>query len=205
MQISHPSLPRLLLSSLTFVLLHHIRYTLFSSLLFPFPFALPLLFSVSAFLLFPLFCFSFDPIAPGHCYCDSATPLLLLRWPAIAFRKRAANMNGHAYPSSPYGPPSPYHEEEETFELTAPAPQAHRNPNSFDFQFQDAAPSQRPIMPIRPGHNYSPPEYSAPWLQPNPRFSAGPDSFPNTPYDSRAASPTLVCSSSLRPSSQCGR
>ncbi|KAK5798484.1 hypothetical protein VI817_004774 [Penicillium citrinum] len=107
-------------------------------------------------------------------------------------------MNGHAashYPPSPYG--SPYPEEEETYELTPP--QNSRYPNSFDFQFQDSAPSPRPIMPIRPGHtattsttNYSPPEYSSPWLQPTPRLSGGPDSFPNTPYDSRSASPTLV-------------
>ena len=118
-----------------------------------------------------------------------------------------STMNGHAsnYPPSPYGPGpiSPYHEEEETYELTPP--QNYRNPNSFDFQFQDSAPSPRPIMPIRPGHatntttsattstNYSPPEYSSPWLQPTPRFSGGPDSFPNSPYDSRSASPTLVC------------
>lgn len=111
------------------------------------------------------------------------------------------------YPPSPYG--NPYQEEEEdTFELTPP--QNHQNyrshpdssTTSFDFQFPDSAaspstPSTRPIMPIRPGHsynhNYSPPEYSSSWLQPTPRLSGGPDSFPNTPYDSRSASPTLVC------------
>lgn len=135
------------------------------------------------------------------------TPLVPL--PAIALPQacvvsNSSTMNGHAashYPPSPYG--SPYPEEEETYELTPP--QNSRYPNSFDFQFQDSAPSPRPIMPIRPGHtattsttNYSPPEYSSPWLQPTPRLSGGPDSFPNTPYDSRSASPTLVCVAFLR-------
>lgn len=114
-------------------------------------------------------------------------------------------MNGHygqaRYRHSPYGYAS-YEDLEEMVELDT-APPVYRTPNasnnSFDFQFNDVPapvmPSPRPpVMPFRPGHmardEYAPP--GSPWLQPTPRSSAGPDSFTNTLYGSRSASPTLV-------------
>lgn len=107
-------------------------------------------------------------------------------------------MNGH-YASSPYGPD----ETEEMVDLNAY--RGVRNPDSFDFHFNDipspggipspGIASPRPAMPYRAGHNprYSPPEYSpAGWLQPTPRSSDIPESWATTPQDSRSASPTLV-------------
>ncbi|KAJ5225694.1 hypothetical protein N7468_006919 [Penicillium chermesinum] len=74
--------------------------------------------------------------------------------------------------------------------------------NSFDFSFQDgpaspAPASPKPVAPYRPGlqqKRYSPPDYStgSGWLTTQtPRSSRGPDSFSDSPYDSRAASPTM--------------
>ena len=96
---------------------------------------------------------------------------------------------------------NPYmHEEpEEMVELSSPLP--YRSPrgfdqheNGFDFQFQEQHPSPRPaVIPYRPGLGHNPPDYtSSPGLFPTPRTSYGPDSFANTPYGSRSATPTLV-------------
>lgn len=105
------------------------------------------------------------------------------------------------YGQSPYGYYPGYEDTEEMVELTSTHP-AYRHPNvstSFDLQFNNAhanamATPRPPAMPYRPGHGlrdeYPPP--GSPWMQPTPRSSTGPDSFVNTPYDSRSASPTLV-------------
>lgn len=116
-------------------------------------------------------------------------------------------MNGH-YGQAPYGYAG-QEDPEEMVELNAASPGyrnlSHNNSSStFDFHFNDASSpsiaSPRPVMPFRPGHlaqeDHGSP-YSSPqpgWLQPTPRSSVGPDSFPygSTPYDSRSASPTLV-------------
>lgn len=98
---------------------------------------------------------------------------------------------------------SPYHHGQEEEELhTLNGYQGVHNPpvspSNFDFEFQDV-PSPRPVVPYRPGHamspRYSPPDYAATpgWLQPTPRTSDVPEAWMNSPYDSRSASPTLVC------------
>lgn len=81
--------------------------------------------------------------------------------------------------------------------------------NTYDYSFQDgpASPapvSPRPVAPYRPGlqKRYSPPDYNASsgWLTTQtPRSSRGPESFAESPYDSRAASPTMVSNYSEPP------
>lgn len=106
------------------------------------------------------------------------------------------------YGQSNYGHDPGYEDSEEMVELTARHPPAYRHPNtsnSFGLQLSNAhasamATPRPPAMPYRPGHareDYGPPG-SPCTLQPTPRSSTGPDSFTNTPYDSRSASPTLV-------------
>lgn len=115
-------------------------------------------------------------------------------------------MNGH-YGGQPYAAqyneqyvtnPYTHQEPEEMVELNSP--RAYRSPGgldqqeaNFDFHFQEH-PSPRPaVIPYRPGLGHNPPDYtSSPGLFPTPRTSYGPDSFANTPYESRSASPTLV-------------
>ncbi|KAJ5093506.1 hypothetical protein N7456_009367 [Penicillium angulare] len=81
------------------------------------------------------------------------------------------------------------------------------SPSNFDFHFNDI-PSPRPVVPYRPGltqtqsPRYSPPEYSSPWLQATPRNSDVPEGWPNSPWESRSASPTLYQNTPVQQSSQ---